>query len=491
MPPAEWEIGLLSILPKKGDLSNPNNYRGIMMLEVAYKIVANILLTRLKPIKESIQLDHESQNGFRRMRGCLDSIFTLKQLIKKRAEHGLETWLLLIDLVKAFDRVPRELLWEVMLKQGVPPKLVSLLKALHKSVKIKIVVDGVEKIIESIIGVKQGDILGPDLFIFFMAAVLKTWRSSYSHSYKLCTVRCKSDFILTGRRSKTKGELDTTVADSEYADDTAFTFESREDCEKTTPLIFKHFARWGLEVHVGTNDATSKSEILFCAKDQRCYSMPKTYDGVDLSPIRWGEGFNIPVVEHFKYLGSYLSRNCRDDHDVHSRIISAGNAFGSLRKSIFSSCNISTAAKHSVYTSVILSILLYGCECWSLTEQLLDRLRVFHNQCIRSMCRVTRKHTWEHRISSAELRARIGLHPIEFYIYHRQLFWLGNVSRMDFSRLPRRMLSCWIPSKRPVGRPRFTYGETVRKALQQFGFTDENYLGFTSKTLHLEISNFS
>jgi uncharacterized protein with ParB-like and HNH nuclease domain len=63
-------------------------------------------------------------------RGYLDYIFTLKQLIKKRAEHGLKTWLLLIDLVKAFDRVPRELLWEVMLKQGVPLKLISLLKAI-------------------------------------------------------------------------------------------------------------------------------------------------------------------------------------------------------------------------------------------------------------------------------------------------------------------------------------------------------------------------
>ena len=69
-PPAEWEIGLLSILPKKGDLSNPGNYRGIMMLEVAYKIVANILHTRLKHIKDSVQLDHECQNGFRWKRGC-------------------------------------------------------------------------------------------------------------------------------------------------------------------------------------------------------------------------------------------------------------------------------------------------------------------------------------------------------------------------------------------------------------------------------------
>ena len=55
---------------KKGDLSNLGNYRGIMMLEGAYKIIANIILTRLKPIKESVQLDHECQNGFRWKRGC-------------------------------------------------------------------------------------------------------------------------------------------------------------------------------------------------------------------------------------------------------------------------------------------------------------------------------------------------------------------------------------------------------------------------------------
>ena len=106
--PPEWETGLLKILPKKGDLSNPANYRGIMMLEVAYKIVAYILLTRLKPIKEGGQL--EPQCGFMAGRGRFDGIFTLRQMIKKRHEHGLGTWLLLIDLVKAFDRVPRELL---------------------------------------------------------------------------------------------------------------------------------------------------------------------------------------------------------------------------------------------------------------------------------------------------------------------------------------------------------------------------------------------
>jgi hypothetical protein len=85
-------------------------------------------------------------------------------------------------------------------------------------------------------------------------------------------------------------------------------------------------------------------------------------------------------------------------------------------------------------------------------------------------------------ISSTELRKRIGIHPLEYYIYCRQLCWLGNLSRMNFSRLPRRMLSCWIPNRRPVGRPRFTYGETIKKALQKFGFNADK-IGITWHTL--------
>ena len=127
--PTEWENGLLRILPKKGDLSLPGNYCGIMLLEAAYKIVCIILHGRLLPIQDSENLDHEAQCGFRPGRGCADAVFTVKLAMKKRREHGLESWILFIDLVKAFDRVPRELLWDVLLKFGVPLKLVQLLKS--------------------------------------------------------------------------------------------------------------------------------------------------------------------------------------------------------------------------------------------------------------------------------------------------------------------------------------------------------------------------
>jgi hypothetical protein len=123
-----------------------------MLLETAFKIVGNLLLERLSPVKES--LSHEPQCGFRGERQTMDATYTVKMLVKKRREHGLPTWLLLIDLVKAFARCPRWLLWQVLLIYGVPPLIVALIIALHEQVHVIFDIDGVRRTLESIIGVK-------------------------------------------------------------------------------------------------------------------------------------------------------------------------------------------------------------------------------------------------------------------------------------------------------------------------------------------------
>ena len=135
------------------------------MLEVAYKVVGYIILERLRPIKESP--DHESQCGFRPWRGATDAIWNLKMAVRKRREHGLETWILFIDIIKAFDTVYRVMLWMVLAKFGVPCGLVRKIKALHERVNVKFEVDGVTREMGSIIGVKQGGYWGlPFLYSF-------------------------------------------------------------------------------------------------------------------------------------------------------------------------------------------------------------------------------------------------------------------------------------------------------------------------------------
>ena len=58
----------------------------------------------------------EEQKGFMRQRGCCDG--TVKMALQKRDEHGLSTWGVFIDLVKAFDSVSREGLFIVLKKFG-------------------------------------------------------------------------------------------------------------------------------------------------------------------------------------------------------------------------------------------------------------------------------------------------------------------------------------------------------------------------------------
>ena len=73
------------------------------MLDIASKIFSNILVARLQKAQETLGL--EAQCGFRGKRGTIDGLWNLAMALQKRKEHGLETWALFIDLVKAFDTV--------------------------------------------------------------------------------------------------------------------------------------------------------------------------------------------------------------------------------------------------------------------------------------------------------------------------------------------------------------------------------------------------
>ena len=61
---------------------------------------------------------------------------------------------------------------------GHSSEIGNLLKCLHKRVEVKFSVDGIIHTLLSIIGVKQGDILGPIQFLFFTAAVMITWKKT-------------------------------------------------------------------------------------------------------------------------------------------------------------------------------------------------------------------------------------------------------------------------------------------------------------------------
>jgi hypothetical protein len=84
--------------------------------------------------------------------------------------------------------------------------------------------------------------------------------------------------------------------------------------------------------------------------------------------------------------------------------------------------------KKTAYEGLVLSILFYGCETWSLPKQQLNRLQMFHNLCVRAMCRVTMWHASvrEHKITQVSLERRMQLEPFEYYLARQRLRWAGS-----------------------------------------------------------------
>lgn len=99
------------------------------------------------------------------------------------------------------------------------------------------------------------------------------------------------------------------------------------------------------------------------------------------------------------------------------------------------------------------------------------RLSVFHNRCVRFICRVSLWHTRRFKISQKSLEERIELNPLEFYLNGRRLAWAGRVARMNpDTQFPRKFLSCWVYHRRPRGRPQQTWAHGFKSDLAMIGF---------------------
>jgi hypothetical protein len=96
------------------------------LLPTSYKILSNILLSRLIPYADEIVGDHEC--GFRSNRSTTDQIFYICQILEKKWEYNGTIHQLFIDFKKAYDSVRREALYNILIEFGIPRKQVGLIK---------------------------------------------------------------------------------------------------------------------------------------------------------------------------------------------------------------------------------------------------------------------------------------------------------------------------------------------------------------------------
>ena len=117
---------------------------------------------------------------------------------------------------------------------------------------------------------------------------------------------------------------------------------------------------------------------------------------------------------------------------------------------------LSKKLKVKTYKTIILLVVLYGCETWSLTLREEHRLRVFKNKVLRKIFGVKRDEiTGEWReLHNAELHAFYSLPNIIRNLKSRQMRWAGHVARMEQSRNSYRVLVGKHEGNRLLGRPR-------------------------------------
>jgi hypothetical protein len=136
-------------------------------------------------------------------------------------------------------------------------------------------------------------------------------------------------------------------------------------------------------------------------------------------------------------------------------ILNSGNACYYSVQNILSSRLISKDLKIKIYRTVILPVVLFGYETWSLTLREEHRLRVFENSVLRRIYGPKREEdgSWR-KLHNDELHNLYSSPNIVRVIISRRMRWVGHVALMGERRGVYRVLVGRSECKRPLGRPR-------------------------------------
>ena len=127
--------------------------------------------------------------------------------------------------------------------------------------------------------------------------------------------------------------------------------------------------------------------------------------------------------------------------------------------------------KIKIYRTIILPVVLYGCETWSLTLREERRLRVFENRVLRRVFGPKRDEVigeWR-KLHNEERMDLYSLPNIVRVVKSRRMRWAGHVARMGEGRGVHRVLVGKPEGKRPWGRPRLRWVDNIKMDLREVG----------------------
>ena len=337
-----WMKGCILPFPKKDDLGLAKNYQGITITSIVAKIYNALLCNRIEPKVDNIL--RKNQNVFQRNTSTTAQILTIRRILEGVRAKNLQATILFVDFTQAFNSIHRGKIEQIFLAYGLPKETVAAVMILYRNTKMKVCSpDGDTKYFAIVAGVLQGDTLVPHLFIICLDYVL--WTSINKIK--------ENSFELTKKRSRRYTAQ--TITDADYTDDTALL--ANAPAPEETLLHSLERATAGIGLHVNAH----KTEYMYFNQTG------------DISTLN---GSSLKLVDKFNYLGSSVSST---ETDIDTLLTTACTAI--TRLSVIWKSDLTDKMKRSFFQAAIVSILLYGCNTWTLTKRMEKNLTATTQEC--------------------------------------------------------------------------------------------------------------
>jgi len=367
---------------------------------------------------------HEYQFGFMPGRSTVDAIFIMRQVQEKFLEGNRKLYYCFVDLEKAYDRVPRKVVYWCLRKRGVPEHLKRLIKMMYKESKTLVRTPcGDTDPFRVNVGLHQGSALSPFLVLVVMDTLTSELREDEPQN----------------------------VWDLLFADDLVIVAETEEELQRRYLAWKEKMEQGGLQVNM------SKTEGMMSSKTGR-----------EEMNLRSEDGRRIQQSTEFKYLGSVFTEEGGTEKAVRQRVKEVWRKWKEVTGIVLDK-KIPLKLKIKVYKTVLRPVLLYGAETWALRrkeENLLERTEM---RMVRWIAGISLRE----RRESADIRRMAGICCIREKAREARLRYFGHVKRGAEEGPVRRAMEMEVRGRRSVGRQRKRWKDTVKEDMRALGTVEE------------------